>query len=101
VATDRELASFRKDAWRLAGRGIVVTESDSTRRCRPEESPVSLQIGLYAPTWHFNDGSTPRWPEIRALARDAEALGVDTLWVADEPGFWECWTILTAVSGAT
>jgi alkanesulfonate monooxygenase SsuD/methylene tetrahydromethanopterin reductase-like flavin-dependent oxidoreductase (luciferase family) len=62
---------------------------------------VSLQIGLYVPTWHFNDGSTPRWPEIRALARDAEALGVDTLWVADEPGFWECWTILTAVAGAT
>jgi alkanesulfonate monooxygenase SsuD/methylene tetrahydromethanopterin reductase-like flavin-dependent oxidoreductase (luciferase family) len=28
-------------------------------------------------------------------------MGVDSLWVADEPGFWECWTILTAVAEAT
>ena len=62
---------------------------------------MTLGIGLYAPTWHRNDGSTPRWPEIRDLARDAERLGVDTVWVADEPGFWECWTILTALAAST
>jgi alkanesulfonate monooxygenase SsuD/methylene tetrahydromethanopterin reductase-like flavin-dependent oxidoreductase (luciferase family) len=38
---------------------------------------------------------------MRSLALDAEALGVDTLWVADEPGFWECWTILSALAEAT
>jgi len=62
---------------------------------------MPLQLGLYVPTWHRADGSLPTWSEIRALARDAEALGVDTLWVADEPGFWECWTILTALAEAT
>ena len=62
---------------------------------------MTLQIGLYAPTWPGADRSTPRWPAIRTLARDAEALGVDTIWVADEPGFWECWTILTALAEAT
>jgi len=62
---------------------------------------VALGIGLYVPTWHFNDGSTPRWLEIRTIALDAERLGVDTLWVADEPGFWESWTILAALADAT
>jgi alkanesulfonate monooxygenase SsuD/methylene tetrahydromethanopterin reductase-like flavin-dependent oxidoreductase (luciferase family) len=62
---------------------------------------MSLQIGLYVPTWPAKGGATPRWPEIRSLALDAEALGVDSLWVADEPGTWECWTILSAVAGAT
>lgn len=62
---------------------------------------MTLQLGLYAPTWPGADRTTPRWPAIRALALDAEALGVDTVWVADEPGFWECWTILTALAEAT
>jgi alkanesulfonate monooxygenase SsuD/methylene tetrahydromethanopterin reductase-like flavin-dependent oxidoreductase (luciferase family) len=43
----------------------------------------------------------PRWTDIRSLARQAEAAGIDTLWVADEPGFWELWTILTATAEAT
>jgi alkanesulfonate monooxygenase SsuD/methylene tetrahydromethanopterin reductase-like flavin-dependent oxidoreductase (luciferase family) len=48
---------------------------------------------------------------MRRLARDAEALGVDTIWVPDHLqrrvrdrppfGFWECWTILTAAAEAT
>jgi alkanesulfonate monooxygenase SsuD/methylene tetrahydromethanopterin reductase-like flavin-dependent oxidoreductase (luciferase family) len=62
---------------------------------------MSLRVGLYVPTWPPAGGEAPRWPEIRALARDVEALGVDSLWVADEPGFWESWTILAAVSEAT
>ena len=64
-------------------------------------SDVTLRIGLYAPTWPGADRVTPRWAGIRALAVDAEALGVDTLWVADEPGFWECWTVLTALAAST
>ena len=62
---------------------------------------MTLRIGLYAPTWPGADRVVPRWTEIRALAIDAEALGVDTLWVADEPGFWECWTVLTALAAST
>jgi alkanesulfonate monooxygenase SsuD/methylene tetrahydromethanopterin reductase-like flavin-dependent oxidoreductase (luciferase family) len=48
---------------------------------------------------------------MRALALEAEALGIDTLWapdhlqrrVPDRPtiGFWECWTIVTAAAEAT
>ncbi len=70
-----------------------------------------LAVGLNLPTWPRADRSHATWPEIRALARDAEAMGVDTLWVADHlqrdmptgerVGFWECWTILTAVAEAT
>ena len=48
---------------------------------------------------------------MRSLARDVEALGVDTLWAPDHLlrllpgrrpiGFWECWTILGAAADAT
>lgn len=62
---------------------------------------MSLQIGLYITTWPTTNGEAPGWPALRSLALDAEALGVDSLWVADEPGTWECWTILSAVAEAT
>jgi len=48
---------------------------------------------------------------MRALARDVEAAGIDTLWAPDHLqrrvprrptiGFWECWTIVTAAAEAT
>ncbi len=69
------------------------------------------RIGLNLPTWPLRGGAYATWPEMRQLARDAEALGVDTLWVPDHLlrslndrpryGFWECWTILTAAAEAT
>jgi alkanesulfonate monooxygenase SsuD/methylene tetrahydromethanopterin reductase-like flavin-dependent oxidoreductase (luciferase family) len=62
---------------------------------------VTLRIGLYVPTWPGTDRVPPRWADLRSLALDAEAAGVDTLWVADEPGFWEGWTFLTALAEAT
>ncbi len=68
-------------------------------------------IGLNLPTWPRSDGTVATWPEIRSLARDAEALGVDRLWVPDHlvrvtasgraVGFRECWTVLTATAEAT
>jgi len=70
-----------------------------------------LKIGLNLPTWPGRDGSNAGWPALRGLARDVEALGIDTLWVADhllralpnrpQIGYWECWTILSAAAGAT
>jgi alkanesulfonate monooxygenase SsuD/methylene tetrahydromethanopterin reductase-like flavin-dependent oxidoreductase (luciferase family) len=70
-----------------------------------------IAIGLSLPTWPRADRSYATWPEIRALALEAEAMGVDTLWVADHLqrdlasgeriGFWECWTIVTALAEAT
>jgi FMNH2-dependent dimethyl sulfone monooxygenase len=72
----------------------------------------SLEIGLVLPMGEsFVDGSTTRWPEIRDLAVRAEALGFDTVWVADEllwrsaegsvQGWWECIAMTGAVAAAT
>jgi alkanesulfonate monooxygenase SsuD/methylene tetrahydromethanopterin reductase-like flavin-dependent oxidoreductase (luciferase family) len=72
-------------------------------------TPVA--IGLSLPTWPRADRTYATWPELRALAQEAEAMGVDTLWVPDHLqrdlasgeriGFWECWTIVTALAEAT
>jgi alkanesulfonate monooxygenase SsuD/methylene tetrahydromethanopterin reductase-like flavin-dependent oxidoreductase (luciferase family) len=72
---------------------------------------VSVPIGLPLPTWPRADRTYATWPELRSLALDAEAMGVDTLWVPDHLlrrlgsgeriGFWECWTIVTALAEAT
>lgn len=73
--------------------------------------PRPLGIGLNLPTWPRADRTYATWPEMRSLARDAEALGVDTLWAPDHLqrdlpsgeriGFWESWTVVTAVAEAT
>jgi len=70
-----------------------------------------LRIGLNLPTWPVAGGRNATWAEMRALALEAEALGVDTLWAPDHLqrrlperptiGFWECWTIVTAAAEAT
>ena len=85
-----------------------------------------LKIGLHLPHWEGGiDGVTPRWTDLLALARQAEAVGFDSLWVADHTwtierefyegigrpvppevadipgGLWEGWTLLTALAAAT
>jgi alkanesulfonate monooxygenase SsuD/methylene tetrahydromethanopterin reductase-like flavin-dependent oxidoreductase (luciferase family) len=70
-----------------------------------------LGIGLNLPTWPRADRTVASWPEMRSLARDAEALGADMLWVPDHlvrvlpsgrtVGFREGWTVLTAAAEAT
>ena len=53
-----------------------------------------LKVGLHMPHWEGGiDGVTPRWTDLLALARQAEAVGFDSLWVADHT-----WTVLTASS---
>jgi alkanesulfonate monooxygenase SsuD/methylene tetrahydromethanopterin reductase-like flavin-dependent oxidoreductase (luciferase family) len=52
-----------------------------------------------------------RWPEVRTMARTAEAVGVDSLWLGDhlfyrDPingvrGPWEAWSSLAALGEAT
>lgn len=57
-------------------------------------------------------GEKPSWPEIRNMAKHAEALGFDTVWVADEllwripdwpgpRGWWECVSMAGAVAAST
>jgi alkanesulfonate monooxygenase SsuD/methylene tetrahydromethanopterin reductase-like flavin-dependent oxidoreductase (luciferase family) len=75
------------------------------------DQTAPIAIGLSLPTWPRADRTYATWPELRALAREAEAMGVDTLWVPDHLqrvlpsgeriGFWECWTIVTALAEAT
>ncbi len=57
------------------------------------------------------DGATPRWSDIETMARAAEAVGFDAVWVSDHVGFgdpdtgwsgaWESWTLLSALAVAT
>lgn len=85
-----------------------------------------LNVGLHLPHWEGGlGGVTPRWSDLLALAQQAEAIGFDSLWVADHSwtiendfyegigrpvppevadmpaGLWEGWTLLTAVAVAT
>jgi alkanesulfonate monooxygenase SsuD/methylene tetrahydromethanopterin reductase-like flavin-dependent oxidoreductase (luciferase family) len=52
-----------------------------------------------------------RWPELAAMARAAEEVGFDSLWVGDhllyrgdgrpERGPWDCWTVLAGLAIVT
>src|SRR5215468_4718897 len=56
-------------------------------------------------------GRMPAWPEVRAVAQHAEAVGLDSAWVCDhllsEPpgqpveGVAEAWTLLSALAAST
>jgi alkanesulfonate monooxygenase SsuD/methylene tetrahydromethanopterin reductase-like flavin-dependent oxidoreductase (luciferase family) len=63
--------------------------------------PDRLGIGAYVTTWGGSGKVAPRWAEMRLLAVGLEQIGVDTIWVADEPGFWEPWSLLPAIAAAT
>ena len=57
------------------------------------------------------DGGTPRFADIKAMAQTAEAIGLDSYWLADhliyryperdESGCWEVFTFLSAVASVT
>jgi alkanesulfonate monooxygenase SsuD/methylene tetrahydromethanopterin reductase-like flavin-dependent oxidoreductase (luciferase family) len=71
-----------------------------------------LKVGLYLPTFDQPWAQTPapRWGELLAAARHAEAVGFDSLWVPDHLlisddgerlGVWEAWSLLAALAAAT
>lgn len=70
-----------------------------------------LQLGVNMPTWPDDRGRYARWNGMRDLAVMVEQADLDTLWVPDhllrhladgsQIGFWECWTILSAVAAVT
>src|SRR5690348_13598032 len=71
-----------------------------------------MKIGVVMPIAGDSEtGKTPRYAEIRDLAREAEAVGLDSIWgfdhllfrFPDQPtaGIWEVWTILSALADAT
>ncbi len=77
---------------------------------RPE--PRRLELGLNLPYVEESmDGRTPRWSDMLDMARTAESIGFDAVWVSDHVGFgdpagewqgaWESWTVLTALAAST
>ena len=70
-----------------------------------------LKVGLFLPVGEtMFDGDLARWSDLVAMARLAEEIGFDSLWVADHllmkfpamtGGGWECWSLLSALAAAT
>ncbi|HJW21215.1 MAG TPA: LLM class flavin-dependent oxidoreductase [Candidatus Limnocylindrales bacterium] len=71
-----------------------------------------MTLGLNLPYVEGSmDGATPRWADILAMARTAETIGLDAVWVSDHLGFgdpdgewhgaWESWTLLSALAAST
>lgn len=77
----------------------------STARRRP------LKLGLFLPFAEtMANGATPRWTDLATMARIAEDIGFDSLWVGDHLlahfptgtfGCWEAWSMLTALAAVT
>jgi alkanesulfonate monooxygenase SsuD/methylene tetrahydromethanopterin reductase-like flavin-dependent oxidoreductase (luciferase family) len=72
----------------------------------------SFEIGLVLPTMQFGpERTTPRWTEMREIARLSEETGYDTLWVIDEllwqvegeapQGVWDGVSIAGAIAATT
>lgn len=70
-----------------------------------------MDIGLILPLAEDETGSASSWDELKAAAVQAEGLGFDSVWVYDHllhrfeghptVGFWEAWTMLTALAAST
>lgn len=66
-----------------------------------------LKVGVQLPEVEY----VVRWPELRAMAQTAEAIGLDSVWVGDhllyrwedQPsrGPWEAWSTLAALAAVT
>jgi probable F420-dependent oxidoreductase len=77
-----------------------------------------MKVGLIIKTDEFyaEGGPVPSYATMRGLAMQAEAVGFDSIWLADHliyqpdvttpwmtrtQGAWECWTMLSALAEAT
>lgn len=72
----------------------------------------SFEVGVVLPLFQFGrDRTTPRWPQIRAIAERAEAAGFDTVWLPDEllwlsdgeapQGAWDGMSMAGAIAAST
>jgi probable F420-dependent oxidoreductase len=69
--------------------------------------PRALRVGIQLPEVE----RVVRWPELAAMARAAEEVGFDSLWVGDhllfrddgrpERGPWDAWTVLAGLAAIT
>ena len=71
-----------------------------------------MKIGIYLPHWNkAMDGDPPTWADIVEVARTAEAIGLDSVWVLDhhylrfdhgDPwALWDPWSVLAGVAAST
>lgn len=85
--------------------------SDGTEMNTVSTAVRPLKVGINLPVVEGNmAGKTATWPDLLTFARQAEALGFDSLWVPDHlllrwqeqtHGTWECWSLLSALAAAT
>jgi alkanesulfonate monooxygenase SsuD/methylene tetrahydromethanopterin reductase-like flavin-dependent oxidoreductase (luciferase family) len=88
--------------------------ADPRSRYGPLPNRRPLAVGLILPHWTDSlAGQTPRWADMVAVARAAEAAGFDSLWVFDTflwrvggmegpaLGVWEGWSLLGALAAST
>ncbi|MGN6755058.1 MAG: LLM class flavin-dependent oxidoreductase [Thermomicrobiales bacterium] len=76
-----------------------------------DRPPRRLKVGLFLPVGEqMMAGETPHWTDLLAMARLAEDVGFDSLWLADHLlmqfpfgtiGAWECWSLLAALAAST
>ena len=79
-----------------------------------EQRARPIKLGLTLPQIEgMMHGETARWADLLAMARRAEEVGFDSVWVVDHlllhgvrqtgqrEGLWECWTLLAALAAAT
>jgi hypothetical protein len=78
-----------------------------------DPSDRDLKIGLILPTWTGSlDGRTPRWTDLVGLARLAEDVGFDSLWLPDMLRYrfgegidplacWETWSLVAGLAAST
>ena len=70
-----------------------------------------FNVGMSLPVTEGSmGGDTPRWPDLLAMARLAEEVGFDSVWLPDHllfrregrtEGPWECWSLLSALAATT
>jgi alkanesulfonate monooxygenase SsuD/methylene tetrahydromethanopterin reductase-like flavin-dependent oxidoreductase (luciferase family) len=72
-----------------------------------------LKVGLMLPTWTGSfEGRTPRWMDVLDLARMAEDVGFDSIWLPDMLRYrfgdgidplacWETWSLVAGLAAST
>jgi F420-dependent oxidoreductase-like protein len=115
VADGAVLAAEGFDAVVEAGAAVVVPQafwSAAAWAARQEEDPVALRFGLQIPSFTWDGGPAEIGARLQAIARTAEEVGFDSLWVMDHfrqipsvgPAWHDMldsWTTLGFVAGAT
>ena len=87
-----------------------MADAASTDRGRAAARPLKVGLALDTLGLITPDAMPPRWTDLLAIARRAEDVGFDSLWIPDHlilrsgartHGAWECWSLLSAIAAAT